>query len=126
MGDSVNFQADLPNENNSDEDFDKDHDKNHDKDYSKDCDKYSENKIVYTKPTTVETTKDTLPLVTSQTMHKSIDDFTPHYTMVLHNRSYKPVITICRNIELTVPQMALLFVCAIILEYFVLLIITRH
>ena len=50
-----------------------------------------------------------------------------HYNVRSCNRNYKPfAMTICSNIELTVPQMAFLFICAIFLEYFVLLIITQQ
>lgn len=49
-----------------------------------------------------------------------------HYIARSSNRNYKPlVMTICSNIELTVPQMVLLFIMCIFLEYFVLLLITR-
>jgi len=49
-----------------------------------------------------------------------------HYIARSSNRNYKPlVMTICSNIELTVPQMVILFIMCIFLEYFVLLLITR-
>ena len=42
------------------------------------------------------------------------------------NHNHKPlVMTICSNIELTVPQMVTLFISIVFLEYFILLLITR-
>tara|TARA_Y100000389_G_C17335082_1_gene450203 strand:- start:301 stop:672 length:372 start_codon:yes stop_codon:yes gene_type:complete len=58
-----------------------------------------------------------------------VDEFNinyTHYNARSSNRNYKPLfMTICRNTELTVPQMVILFIMCIFLEYFVLLIITR-
>lgn len=58
-----------------------------------------------------------------------VDEFNinyTHYNARSSNRNYKQlVMTICRNTELTVPQMVILFIMCIFLEYFVLLIITR-
>ena len=58
-----------------------------------------------------------------------VDEFNINYTHYIarsSNRNYKPcVMTICSNIELTVPQMVILFIMCIFLEYFVLLLITR-
>jgi len=53
-------------------------------------------------------------------------DINAHIIARSTHRSYKPlVMTICSNIELTVPQMIILFVATIFLEYFILLIIIR-
>lgn len=58
-----------------------------------------------------------------------VDEFNINYTHYItrsSNRNYKPlVMTICSNIELSVPQMVILFIMCIFLEYFVLLLITR-
>ena len=100
------------------------------KDTNEDTDKDGENKIIDTTPTTAEAKNNLLPLVSTHMAGADIDNDTlryTHYNTRSCNRNHKPlVMTICSNIELTVPQMAFLFICAIFLEYFVLLIITQQ
>ena len=55
----------------------------------------------------------------------SIDNMVIHPQLIARSRTAPIMISVCGNMELTISQMVVLFVCVIILEYVVLLVITQ-
>ena len=55
----------------------------------------------------------------------SIDDMVIQPQLITRSRTAPIMISVCGNMELTISQMVVLFVCVIILEYVVLLVITQ-
>jgi len=55
----------------------------------------------------------------------SIDNMVIQPQLIARSRTAPIMISVCGNMELTISQMVVLFVCVIILEYFVLLVITQ-
>ena len=54
-----------------------------------------------------------------------IDNMVIHPQLIARSRTAPIMISVCGNMELTISQMVVLFVCVIILEYVVLLVITQ-
>ena len=55
----------------------------------------------------------------------SIDNMVIQPQLIARSRTAPIMISVCGNMELTISQMVVLFVCVIILEYFVLIVITQ-
>ena len=55
----------------------------------------------------------------------SIDNMVIQPQLITRSRTAPIMISVCGNMELTISQMVVLFVCVIILEYVVLLVITQ-